>query len=245
MAAPPVPAHALASISARTRAASRTSNVRRSSVSVWRSWVLANVVGEIIGFGAAAGAGAAVALALDRVQGVYAFAIGSLGVVLLGVIEGSAVGQAQWLVLRSVLSGAITQRAWLIATLAGAILAWGAGMAAGTAVGETSGLRDNAIVTAVGAIGIGVVAGALLSTAQWLVLRRVVASAGWWIPTHAAAWAIGMLVAFTGMSFIGPDTPFALAALLGAGTGLFMGGVVASITGAAVVCLCRRACNAP
>jgi hypothetical protein len=42
-------------------------------------------------------------------------------------------------------------------------------------------------------------AGAVLSFAQWLVLRGKVKRAGLWIPANMLAWAFGMPVIFLGM----------------------------------------------
>jgi hypothetical protein len=202
-------------------------------MSIWLRWVVANVVGEIVGFGLAAAVGGLVVLTLRGLNGAVAFAAGVVGLVLIGTIEGAAVGQAQWLALRPSLPR-LAQRRWLLATIAGAIVAWGTGMGLGTAAGDSQGLAESTQATIVGAVVIGIVAGVLLSAAQWLVLRRLVAHAGWWVPAHAAAWAIGMLAAFGGMSFVQPDTPVALIAVIGAATGLVMGGLVAAITGGAL-----------
>jgi hypothetical protein len=45
----------------------------------------------------------------------------------------------------------------------------------------------------------GAVAGAVLSFAQWLVLRKAAARAGWWIPANMLAWLGGMPVIFWGI----------------------------------------------
>jgi hypothetical protein len=52
------------------------------------------------------------------------------------------------------------------------------------------------------------------------------------VPGHAGAWALGMLVAFAGISVTQDDTPVALA---GAATALAMGAVVAALTGLVLV----------
>jgi len=208
--------------SVRNPDASRTPRPATARRGVWQRWVLANVVGEIIGFGLAAAAGGLVALAIQGTEGIAAVSLGVAGVVVIGLIEGTAVGWSQWLVLRTLLPR-LRRRAWLLATVAGAILAWGAGMALGTAVGESASLPDTALTAGFGAVAIGIFAGVLLSTVQWLVLRRHIDHAFWWVPTHAAAWAVGMCIAFGGMAFIEPETPMPVVALIGAGIGLGMG----------------------
>src|SRR6185503_10513746 len=119
-----------------------------------------------------------------------------------------------------------------------------AGMAAGTMMGSGAVFTEapespGGIIAGAGLVGIG--AGALLSSVQWLVLRRVLARAGWWIPAHAVAWAVGMVVSFLGIGLVQAETPLALIALIGAATGLAMGATVAAITGLALVWLLSRA----
>jgi hypothetical protein len=48
----------------------------------------------------------------------------------------------------------------------------------------------------------GFVLGSVLGTPQWLVLRRHVQRAGWWILANSVAWACGMVVVFMGTNFI-------------------------------------------
>jgi hypothetical protein len=204
---------------------------------LWAKWVAANVVGEIVGFGLAAVAGAVLLGPIGGAEGLFAALLMLLGILVIGGLEGSAVGLAQWHVLRGVLP-ALRRGTWLAATVAGAVLAWGAGMALGPAMGDggaSGGSESTPMAMLAGAAIIGIVAGILLSTAQWLVLQRFVRRAIWWVPAHALGWAMGMLVAFAGVSFIAPETPMTLVAAIGAATGLLMGAVVSAITGIAVV----------
>jgi hypothetical protein len=214
---------------------------------VWLRWVLANIAGELVGFGLAAAAGALVALGLRQVEGGLAIALGVLGVIVLGTLEGGVLGVAQWLALRRWLP-TLWPTAWITATILGAILAWAAGMAAGTLMGSgaafTEGTESPAGIVA-GAALVGIGAGALLSSTQWLVLRTVLARAGWWIPAHAAGWAAGMVVSFLGIGLVQQDTPLAAIALIGAATGLAMGVTVAAVTGLALVWLFSSAQDYP
>jgi hypothetical protein len=204
--------------------------------------VLANISGELLGFGLAAAAGALVALALQRVEGGFAIALGVFGVIVLGTLEGGVLGFTQWLALRCWLP-ALRPTTWVAATILGAIIAWAAGMAAGTLMGSGAAFTEGSESPAgivVGAALVGIGAGVLLSTTQWLVLRPVLAGAGWWIPAHAVGWAAGMVVSFWGIGLVQPDTPLAMIALIGAATGLAMGATVASVTGLALVWLLAR-----
>ncbi|SHK74641.1 hypothetical protein SAMN05443637_111107 [Pseudonocardia thermophila] len=96
------------------------------------------------------------------------------------------------------------------------------------------------VPAAIGAALTGVAGGLLLGTAllasigtaQWLVLRRVVLAAAWWIPATAAAWVAGLLAFAT---VTGPlwqsGQPGPLVAAIGALGGLVMAAVVAALTG--------------
>lgn len=200
--------------------------------SLWGRWVVANVVGEIVGFGLAALVGAALLAPIGTATGPAATGLMLLGVAAIGGLEGSAVGMAQWYVLRAALPG-LRRRAWLAATICGAVVAWAAGMAIGPMLGDDA--AASPLMSLIGAAAIGIVAGVLLSAAQWLVLRQFVSRAGWWVLAHALAWAVGMIVAFVGMSAIGTDTPMRDVAAVGAITGLAMGALVAALTGVALV----------
>jgi hypothetical protein len=206
---------------------------------LWRHWVLANVVGEIVGFGLAMVIGVGVAQVVEQLVGVAQVAAMIGAVIAVGSVEGAAVGLAQWLVLRTRLPS-ITRRAWLWATVAGAIVAWGVGMAVGSMAGDQ--LETVASGSpVVPAVVIGLAAGTILSLFQWLVLRRVVTGAGWWVPAHAVAWTLGMAVAFAGISSVPDDAPVLLFAVVGAATGLAMGAIVAALTGVALVFVLRSA----
>jgi hypothetical protein len=114
---------------------------------------------------------------------------------------------------------------WLLATTSGWLLGWlllpavalvtagvGAGImqwlvlyrriprawrwALNTTVGWLAGV---AVMIAVVPPGLGTLSGAVLGTAtgtaQWLLLRRQVYWAGWWVPVSALAWALGISLA--------------------------------------------------
>ena len=49
------------------------------------------------------------------------------------------------------------------------------------------------------AAGLGAVAGAMLSFAQWLAMRGVVKGSKIWIPANMLAWAVGMPLIFAGI----------------------------------------------
>jgi hypothetical protein len=200
---------------------------------LWRRWVVANVVGEIIGFGLAAGIGAAAMGLVGRLEGAVLLATTVGLIVAVGLVEGLAVGVAQWLVLRRPLPR-INAVAWIGATVAGAIVAWGAGMAIGQNLGDQLGQLARGSPVLLAAL-IGLVAGTLLSGVQWLVLRSVTGHAGWWVPAHAAGWSAAMVVAFAGMGAIPDDATIAVWIAGGGAVGLAMGVVAAAVSGLALI----------
>ena len=128
---------------------------------IWLRWILANVVGEVVGFGLAGMTAAVAFQAMERYQGLEQIMAGIAAILAVGCLEGGAVGLAQWLVLRVELPP-VTGRAWIGATVAGATVAWGVGMIIGTQAGHVA-ASDVPVSPLVGALVIGVVAGALLS----------------------------------------------------------------------------------
>lgn len=68
-----------------------------------------------------------------------------------------------------------------------------------------------------GEVGIG----ACVGLAQWLVLRREVANAGWWILVSAVAWLVGWELIAAGL--LPPGTNLISALVVGAIMGSFLG----------------------
>lgn len=85
----------------------------------------------------------------------------------------------------------------------------------------------------------GLVAGAILGTPQWLVLRRHVRRAAWWIPANALAWVPGMVMAFYAAAFIFSTSIGGSTVVLAVGTLAAIGAVVGAIHGLALVWLVR------
>lgn len=168
---------------------------------LWTSWIIANAIGELLGLGATFAIGAGFFSAVSEEQS----ALLSAGVMTTaGAIEGAIVGWAQWFVLRRAIVG-ITRRAWMMATVIGAVIAWFLGSLPALLSSLSSGDTSRAIeeppqgVVLLLAVGLGLVAGLILSAAQWMVLRRYVAKAWWWLPANAIAWAAGMPILFAGI----------------------------------------------
>jgi len=151
-------------------------------------------------------------------QFVTSLRTGSVG----GAVGGGFVALCQHLILRRRLTAI---NGWVWVTL----VAWTAGWASGWIAIDTffSALSSAQYargmpLTAIGmplTVVIGVMAGALVGLAQWVILRRHVKRAGWWIAATAGSW---------GLAFLS----------IAAGVGLmYRGVIVGSITGAALIWL--------
>jgi hypothetical protein len=194
---------------------------------LWPRWVLATTIGEVVGFAVPAAVGA---LAL-RLPDAMLFAL----IVPAGMIEGAVLAGAQWRVLRSVVPGISGQR-WVLATALAAGLAYVIGM-------TLANLRELAAVPPAVLIGAMVLLGLLfllsLGGAQWLVLRRHLPRAGWWVVANAVAWPLGVAVPVIALSLLPDGAPALAWAATGIVSGLLMGVVVGAITGLALVWLVR------
>lgn len=95
---------------------------------------------------------------------------------------GAAIGAAQWVILRSL----FRQAGWWIV---GSTVGWALGQVLITAVFP---VQDMFLQ--------GAVLGGTLGLAQWLVLRRWVHRAGWWIIVSAVGWSAGPVL---GASLVG------------------------------------------
>jgi len=218
-------------------------------ITLWYRWVAANALGELHGLGLTFAAGYAVIALFGEARS----PAGSLAQFLLmtatGVIEGTIVGQAQWWAMAPYFQAgdrpALTRRAWLLATIAGALAAWflvslpftlmdmGA-QASGQPVQEP----PLALILLVAA-GAGAVAGVILSFFQWRTLRQAVPNAGVWIPANALAWALGMPLIFAATGSIQADTPPGQIALALGVSILLAGAAVGAVHGAFLVRLVK------
>ena len=211
---------------------------------LWLRWVLANSLAETVGLGASFGVGAALFPYLQAPGILIALATAGAAILAGTLIEGTAVGTAQWLVLRHPFPN-LKWRAWALATTAGAFVAWALGMLPSTLMSAGSGAEGfaptepgAAVVYGLAAL-MGLVAGTILGTPQWLVLRRHVRWAALWVPANALAWAPGMVLAFVSADFVFSAGIGASAVLLSVVTLAVIGAVVGAIHGAALVWLLR------
>ena len=139
----------------------------------------------------------------------------SFGVaVASGAVEATFVGLAQWWAMRPRFPS-IGRFEWWWGTFIGVLIAYVLGylpstiMSMGAASGSSGAVTEPpqwAVLLL--AAEMGAVGGAVLSFAQYLVLRKKVHPARIWIPANMLAWTFGMPIIFWGI-----DTAFKMSAL--------------------------------
>jgi hypothetical protein len=182
----------------------------------WLRWVLASFLGFAMG-----GVLGGVAL--------YALAFGEgfEGMVIFGAIFGAAGGTMQWLVLRRNVD---RSGGWVLATAIGGTLA---GIAGELVFRRLPFYQASIIAPLAGATTTGVVGGIL----QWLVLRRRVVHAGWWVLASILGPTVGMgvggpIVRTLSLARSTIEAPIVFGVLFGLGMG--------AIPGAALVWLLKH-----
>ncbi len=217
--------------------------------SLWLRWVCANALGEMVGLGLTLGLGMFYYSQVGEEQNIAAVLAAFAVAVASGAIEATIVGFAQWWAMRPCFP-TIARRAWWQATLVGALIAYVLGYLPSTlmSLGEQSATAATAAAAAAAppaeppqwvvlllAAGLGLVGGAVLSFAQWLVLRKSVASSGSWIPANMLAWLFGMPLIFWGIDAAQKGQPLWQSLLIMALALLLAGALVGSIHGAFLV----------
>jgi hypothetical protein len=168
--------------------------------SLWLRWVGANALAELLGLGATFAIGVLLFTRLGEPRGLAA-----IGMLLLmtasGVPEGAIVGLLQWSVLCRPFPR-VARRAWLVATLAGALVAWFLGSLPATLIdvgadqAQAPAQEPETWLMLLMAAAMGLLLGLILALPQWRVLRRAVGRAWVWLPANSAAWALGMPIIF-------------------------------------------------
>lgn len=214
----------------------------------YRRWIIANGWSEAAGLGTTFVIGRALAPWLEHATSAGVVLLDAFAAVLLGtLLEGVLVGAAQEAVLRKRLAS-LRRRAWMLATAAGAALAWALGMIPSTVMALAPDAAARSPVAEPGALAqyalaavLGLVAGPALGFAQWLVLRHHLARSARWLWANAAAWAIGMPLIFAGMDYVpwGGDATAAVLAIYAVcgAAGLAVG----AVHGRILIDLLRRA----
>jgi hypothetical protein len=211
---------------------------------LWLRWTVANGLAELVGLGLTF---VIIGLLISRVDtGRITGILLAFGMTILsGAIEATIVGLVQSWIMQPWFP-AIGCFAWWRGTLIGALLGYVLGYLPSTlmSMGETSTQAVQAEppqwVTLLLAAGLGAAAGAVLSFAQWLVLRRKVRRAGLWIPANMLAWACGMPIIFWGMDLAFKQSQVWQSVLVVGGAILVAGLVVGAIHGRFLVKLAGK-----
>ena len=208
---------------------------------LWLRWTGANAFGEMFGLGLTLGitgwyfSTQQDALTATIILSSFAVAVFS------GIVEASIVGLAQWWAMHPWFPS-IKRFSWWLATLVGALIAYVLGYLPSTLIDMGTSASQTAApveppqwIVLLLAAGMGAVGGAVLSFAQWLVLRGKVKRAGLWIPANMLAWTFGMPLIFWGIDLAFKMSAAWQSVLLMAGVLFITGAIVGAIEGAFLV----------
>lgn len=198
-------------------------------------WIVANSIGEMLGLGVVFAVGVVIAGLFGAPHTIFEISLFAILVIILAVYEGAVVGYAQWRVLQKYIRE-ITSREWILATVAGAVIAWILGMIPSTLssygdTGSTPATEPSMVMVMVLASCMGAILGVILAAAQWWVLRKYISRSLLWLLANAIAWAVGMpLIFWLVGETIGSSQSIQSVGMLIVGIG-FAGAVVGSIHG--------------
>ena len=175
---------------------------------LWLRWVIANAAGELFGLGLTFAVATAGFTWLERLGGILSILAGFVFAIVSGIFEATLVGWGQWWAMHPWFPK-IRRGEWWRATTIGALIAYFMGylpssiMSLGAETASTAPVSEppQSIVLLLAA-GMGLLGGAVLSFAQWLVLRKHVQRAWIWIPANMLAWMAGMPLIFWGIDWI-------------------------------------------
>jgi hypothetical protein len=187
----------------------------------YRRWVGWTVAGEASGFAVAAIAGVLVATQ-DR-PGVAEFAL----LVSAGSIEGALLGAGQAIAMTRLQLPRLVLRRWPVVTSAAAALAWSIGLLPSS----IPHVPWSSPVTWLLAAVLGSTLLLSIPTAQYLLLRSAIHTAGRWIWVNVLAWSLGICWTFAPTPLVNASTPILSLIGIYAIAGLLMATTVAVITG--------------
>ena len=186
-----------------------------------RLWVGWTVAGEAAGFTVAAIAGAVAAT--QDLPSVSEFAV----LVGAGSIEGALLGAGQAIAMTRLQLPPRILRRWPVVTSVAAALAWSIGLL-------PSSIPDvpwSSPITWLIAVVLGSALLLSIPTAQYLLLRGAIHTAGRWIWVNVLAWSLGIMWTFAPSPLVDASTPILSLIGIYAVAGLLMATTVAVITG--------------
>jgi hypothetical protein len=208
---------------------------------LWVRWIIANALGELFGLGMTFGVAVLLFTRIGDTGSVLVILLTFTAAVASGALEATIVGLAQWWAMHPWFRG-ISRLSWWLATMIGALIAYVLGylpstlMNLGEQVSEAAPMAEPPqYVILLLAAGMGLVGGAVLSFAQWMVLRRHVTGAGIWVPANMLAWMLGMPVIFWGIDAAMLGQPLWQALLIISLALLVSGAIVGAVHGAILV----------
>jgi hypothetical protein len=208
---------------------------------LWVRWTLANAFSEMVGLGLTFAITGLYFSSAGEVANIAGILLSFIVAVASGAVEATFVGLAQWWAMRPRFPS-IGRFEWWRGTFIGALVAYVLGYLPSTimSMGEVTGSSAPAAEPAqwmvlLLAAGMGAVGGAVLSFAQWLVLRKKVQPASIWIPANMLAWTFGMPIIFWGIDLAFKMSALWQSLLLMAGTLFVVGAVVGGIHGSFLI----------
>ena len=213
---------------------------------LWLRWTLANAFSEMVGLGLTFLITGLVFSSMDGLGTLTSILLSFAFAVASGAVEATCVGLAQWWAMRPWFPG-IERFAWWRGTMIGALIAYVLGYLPSTImnIGEATASSTPMVeppqwIVLLLAAGMGAIGGAVLSFAQWLVMRGKVKRAGAWIPANMLAWTFGMPVIFWGIDMAFKMYAVWQSVLLMAGTLFVAGAIVGGIHGLFLVRLAEQ-----
>ncbi len=218
------------------------SSVSSHLLPLWWRCIVANALGEMVGLGFVGAIAGGLIWRFGEPRTPDMILLFAALMLLLGAVEGLVLGLAQWLAVHPYFR-ALARNAWVKATILGAVIAWGLGMIPNTffslqetaTVASPMPMSDTLKYLMAAAMGFGL--GLVLGIPQWIVLRRYINRAVWWVSANAVAWAIGMPIVFFGAGAVPEQASGWLLVLLILLTLLIAGAVVGAVHGCALVWL--------
>jgi hypothetical protein len=219
------------SISPPTPLLTRAPLPRVSRLQLWLRWTTATLAGEVLGIG--------VIVALTTLFSRVAAGTWTMVVLIAaGSLAGAVLGACQWTAIGPHLPR--EKARWIAHTTAASAFTWTLGV-----FGSAAAQAPEATCTPVGVVlasvmPVGMLVGAAIGAAQWLILRRRYEDSGWWLLANTLGWALGTMSAFTWMVRCPQPESAAALAVLGTTAGLIAGLVTGGVTGLGLVAIVTR-----